>query len=83
MKGNVDVELTLHAVLQKENFQKALIVTGDGDFYSLIEYFISVEKLQGVLIPDRNKYSSLLNDFLKYLEFMNRLKSKVEYKKSP
>src|SRR3989339_1477418 len=32
-KGNVDAELVLHAMIQYKNYQQAVVVTGDGDFY--------------------------------------------------
>jgi uncharacterized LabA/DUF88 family protein len=38
VKGNVDAEMVLWAVKEVKNYDKAVIVTGDGDFYSLVEY---------------------------------------------
>lgn len=38
VKGNVDAELVLHTMLQYENYDKAVIVSGDGDFFCLVEY---------------------------------------------
>src|SRR6266567_2181425 len=38
IKGNVDAELVLHAMIQYKSYDKAIIVTGDGDFHCLIEY---------------------------------------------
>ena len=32
-KGNTDAELVLHAMIEWDNYDKALIVTGDGDFF--------------------------------------------------
>src|SRR3989344_4040411 len=34
-KGNVDAELVLHAMIQYKNYDKAIIVSGDGDFHCL------------------------------------------------
>jgi|SRR3989338_5355696 len=34
IKGNVDAELVLHTMIEWNNFDEAVIVTGDGDFYS-------------------------------------------------
>ncbi|MEK7727796.1 MAG: NYN domain-containing protein [candidate division KSB1 bacterium] len=34
VKGNVDAELVLQAMIDYPNYKKAVIVTGDGDFYS-------------------------------------------------
>jgi len=33
VKGNVDAELILHAMIEYDNYDKAVIVTGDGDFF--------------------------------------------------
>src|SRR4030042_5139950 len=33
VKGNVDAEIVLYAMIEYKNYDKALIVTGDGDFY--------------------------------------------------
>jgi uncharacterized LabA/DUF88 family protein len=38
VKGNVDAELVLQAMIDYENYSKAIIVTGDGDFYCLVEH---------------------------------------------
>ena len=37
-KGNVDAELVLHTMIEYSNYDKALIVSGDGDFYCLVDY---------------------------------------------
>lgn len=33
IKGNVDAELVLHTMIEYENYDKAIIVSGDGDFH--------------------------------------------------
>ena len=38
VKGNVDAELVLHTMIEYENYDKAVIVSGDGDFHCLVEY---------------------------------------------
>ena len=64
-KGNVDAELVLHAMIEFPNYDKAIIVSGDGDFYCLIEYLLKKKKLSHLLIPNRYKYSALLRKFSK------------------
>ncbi len=81
VKGNVDAELVLHAMLEYDNYDKALIVSNDGDFHCLVEYFVQENKLLKLLIPDKKNYSSLLRKYMKYIKFMNNLKRKLEYKK--
>jgi uncharacterized LabA/DUF88 family protein len=81
-KGNCDAELVLQAMIELPNYDKAVIVSGDGDFYCLIKYLQDHEKLETVLIPNEKKYSALLKRFAKkQLSFMNDLKLKLEYKK--
>ena len=81
IKGNIDAELVLHAMTEYPNYNKAVIVTGDGDFYCLIDYLKKHNKLERLIIPNRYKYSSLLRNFTKDMTFMNDLKAKLEYKK--
>src|SRR3989344_4352208 len=62
VKGNVDAELVLHTMIEYKNYRKAIIVSGDGDFYCLVEYLIKKNKLLHLLAPNRN-YSRLLKEF--------------------
>lgn len=71
IKGNVDAELVLHSMIQYQNYNKAVIVSGDGDFHCLIEYLDKQNKLEEVIVPNRKKYSQLLSKFMKYIDFMN------------
>lgn len=76
-KGNVDAELVLHAMVEYPNYDKAIIVSGDGDFHCLIEYLIKQDKLGKLLIPNRIKYSALLRKFRPYFAFLNDLDKKL------
>lgn len=80
-KGNVDAELVLYAVDKIRQYDKAIIVTGDGDFHCLTQYLIKKNKLYKLLIPNQYSYSSLLREFKKYISFINLLKGKLELKK--
>lgn len=81
VKGNVDAELVLHTMIEYPNYDKAIIVSGDGDFYCLIEYLQKQNKLLKLIVPDRNNYSSLLRKFIPNIAFMNTLKKKLKYRK--
>lgn len=76
-KGNVDAELVLHAMIEYSNYDKALIVSGDGDFHCLVEHLEKKGKLLHVVIPNPKKYSALLRKFHKYFVYINRLKGKL------
>ena len=80
--GNCDAELVLHTMLKINTFDKAVIVTGDGDFHCLIKYLAKENKLEKLLIPNQGASSALLKRFpSKYLAFVSELKKKVEYEK--
>lgn len=80
-KGNVDAELVLYSVrVEYENYNRAVIVSGDGDFQCLVKYLSENRKLLKVIIPNQKKYSKLLSKYRKYLVFMNDLKTKLSYK---
>jgi len=59
IKGNVDAELVLHTMIEWKNYNKAVIVSGDGDFYCLMEHLEENNKLRKIIVPNR-QYSSLL-----------------------
>lgn len=82
-KGNVDAELVLHTMIEYPNFDKAVIVSGDGDFYCLVNYLLERGKLKNILIPNRLSFSALLKFkvFKPYLRFMNDLGKRLAYKK--
>ncbi len=78
VKGNIDAELVLHAMIEYPNYQKAVIVTGDGDFYCLVDHLRRQGKLLKLMIPNRYKFSSLLKQWMTDIVFMNDLKRKLE-----
>lgn len=81
-KGNVDAELVLHAMIEFPNYDKAVIATGDGDFYCLIEYLESKNKFYRLLLPSKHKFSALLRKYLTKAYFIHDSKKKLEYKKN-
>ncbi len=81
VKGNVDAELVLHAMIEFPNYDRALIVTGDGDFACLVDYLRGKNKLLRLMIPNRYKYSSLLRKFAQEAVFMNDFKEKLGWKR--
>jgi len=82
VKGNVDADLVLHTMIEYDNYDKAVIVSGDGDFHCLIEHLQNENKLLKVIVPNWHRYSSLLRKFIKHMVFMNLLKNKLRYEKT-
>lgn len=84
LKGNCDAELVLQAVsdMYEQHYEKAIIVTGDGDFACLINFLSQRNRLRAVLSPNHKKASVLLrkaapNNIL----FLERFRNMLEYKK--
>jgi len=63
MKGNVDGELILNAMAQYPNYDKAIVISGDGDYFCLLDYLDKRSKLTKIIVPDGKRYSSLLRKF--------------------
>lgn len=78
-KGNVDAELVLYAVKEMPNYNKAVIVSGDGDFFSLLEYLDQQNKLLNLLAPNW-QYSSLLKPFEKYIVRLDQKRRELSYR---
>lgn len=82
IKGNIDADLVLRAALELNDYNKAVIVSSDGDFYSLVQHLYDHKKLAAILSPDVKNCSSLLKQTAKEkMQFMNQLKDKLEYRK--
>jgi len=77
IKGNVDAELVLHTMIELRNFEKAVIVSGDGDFFCLVEYLVKKNKLLKIIVPNQ-RYSSLLRRFAKYILSIPSIEQKVK-----
>ncbi len=79
VKGNVDAELVLYAMKFLPKYEKAIIVSGDGDFYCLAEYLAEKNRLKAIMTPNRF-YSSLLKPYEKYIIRIDELRRELAYK---
>lgn len=81
VKGNVDAELVLQTMIDYDQYRQAVIVTSDGDFYCLVNYLVSKDKLKLVISPDQNRCSALLKIAAgNKIVFMNNLEGKLAHK---
>lgn len=70
-KGNVDTDIVLYSVGRlADDFDKAIFVSGDGDFLSLYDYMDELGKLEKIIVPNRMRYSKLLNTYHDRLAFV-------------
>ncbi len=77
IKGNIDAELVLHTMIEWNNYLGAVLVSGDGDFYCLIEHLEKNNKLYKILVPSK-RFSSLIRKFSRYITNISLFKNKVE-----
>lgn len=83
VKGNVDADLVLQAMIDYENYDKAVIVSSDGDFYSLVRFLYDNKKLKVVISPHTKKCSKLLKKSAKdKIVYMDKLNNKLSKRKS-
>jgi uncharacterized LabA/DUF88 family protein len=78
VKGNVDADLVLYAMKEIPNYEKAIIVSGDGDFLGLIEYLQGQGKLANILTPNW-QYSSLFKPYEPQIVRLDQLRRQLAY----
>ena len=78
VKGNIDADLVLYAMKEFPNYDKAIIVSGDGDFFGLAEYLDQQGKLANILTPSW-QYSSLLKSFESKIVRLDQLRKQLTY----
>lgn len=78
VKGNIDADLVLYAMKELPNYRQAIIVSGDGDFFSLAEYLEQKGKLARILTPNW-QYSSLLKPFEPKIIRLDQLRRQLAY----
>ena len=81
LKGNIDAELVLQAMIDYPHYAKAVIVTGDGDIACLVEHLRKHDKLETLLVPNERRYSELLKIAGEnHITFIGKLGPKIRYK---
>lgn len=75
VKGNVDTDVVLYAAAKFVNeYDNAIFISGDGDFLSLYQHLEEQGKLGNIFVPNRYRYSKLLNHYRSRLRFVSDLK---------
>jgi len=92
-KGNVDSDIIFNIMkklYRKEDFNKVILVSGDGDYKLLVDFLIEENKFEKILFPDRTKrsslYKSLSNKYFTYLDdtdIKNKIGKNLDKKKVP
>lgn len=86
-KGNVDSDIifsTMKRLYMKEEFDKVVLVSGDGDYKMLVDFLIEQDKFEKILFPNRkyrsSLYKALSNKFFAYLDDKD-VRRKIEKQK--
>ena len=80
-KWNVDAELVLQSMIDYTTYDKAVIVTWDGDFACLVKYLYKNNKLLTLIVPNQNKYSIFLKKTAKErIDSLTNLRRRLQYK---
>lgn len=61
-KGNVDTDLVFEVmkkIAENEAFDRVVLVSGDGDYYKMVEYLINKDRFSKLLAPNGKRMSSL------------------------
>ena len=85
-KGNVDNDIIFHAMenlVDNKDFNKIVIISGDGDYKKLVCYFLNKGRFKTILLPNSKRASSLYNslgrEHFDYLD-SSAIRSKIEHK---
>jgi hypothetical protein len=84
-KGNVDSDIVfsvMRKLVENELFDKAYIVSGDGDYRKVVDYLIKKNKFGKMLFPNKQFASSLYKKIGgEYFDYLGatHIRSKIEY----
>lgn len=81
-KGNCDADLVLQVVKDtyENHFDKAVLITGDGDFACVVQFLKDKNKLKVVLAPDNKKCSILIKRINVPITYLNEMKERISKK---
>jgi uncharacterized LabA/DUF88 family protein len=72
IKGNVDIDIAIYSAARLFNeYDRAIFVSGDGDFLELYDFMNENKKLYKIIIPNSFSYSRLLGKYRNKLVFLN------------
>lgn len=86
-KGNVDSDIIFHIMkkmYKKEDFEKIILVSGDGDYKLVVDFLVEENKFRKILFPNKKFASSLYkklgSEYFDYLDSKG-VKEKIGVKK--
>lgn len=81
-KGNVDTDIVFEVMknlIDNPNFDKIILISGDGDYKKLVSYLISKGKFRKIFFPNKKFASSLYKEFGgESFDYLENLKSYIQ-----
>ncbi|MDO8604166.1 MAG: NYN domain-containing protein [bacterium] len=85
-KGNVDTDIVFEIMknlVDNKDFDKFLLVSGDGDYKKVVDYLIKKDRFKKILFPNKDFASSLYKTLgAGVFDYMEHFKTYVEWHKS-
>ena len=80
-KGNVDADIIFNIMkkmYKKEDFNKIILVSGDGDYKPLVDFLIEERRFEKILFPNKKFASSLYKKLgSQYFDYLENIKDKI------
>jgi uncharacterized LabA/DUF88 family protein len=83
-KGNVDIDIVFHIMknlVENVSFDRVILVSGDGDYFGLVNYLIEKNRFYKILLPNKDTVSSLYKTLgSEYYDYLENIKNVIEHK---
>ena len=84
-KGNVDTDIVfeiMKSLIERDDFNKIILVAGDGDYKKVVDFLIKKKKFKKLLFPNKQYASSLFNSIgWQYFNYLEKpvIRKKISY----
>lgn len=85
-KGNVDTDIVftiMSKLIEDKELDRVVLVSGDGDYYKMVKYLVTKDKLCKLLAPNKHSTSSLYRKLTpQYIDYLDSpgIRNKIELK---
>lgn len=84
-KGNIDADIVFEIMknlIDNKDFDKIVLISGDGDYKKVVNYLIEKEKFKKVLFPNKKFASSLYKNLgSEFYDYLDNLKTYIKWDK--
>ena len=81
-KGNVDTDIVFEIMknlVDNHEFNKIILVSGDGDYKKLVDYLIGKDKFKKILFPNKKFASSLYKKLgSEFFDYLGNIKKYIQ-----